>query len=186
MTSEFNARKAAQVVAYLANKEADARLNILKAIKLVYLADRESIRQSGFPILEDDYFSMPHGPVNSMTLRLANGQAKHPDWAALIEGRANHDLALTQTGRSCDWDELSEFDMRCLDLVWEQFGPLDRFSLRDWTHDPDNIPEWEDPKRSSAPIPIERILEAMGIDNADAQRQIIDDHRKIDRILMTL
>ena len=74
MVSGFNARKAAQVVAYLANKAPNGRLNILKAIKLVYLADRESLRQSGFPILDDDRFSMPHGPVNSTTLRLANGE----------------------------------------------------------------------------------------------------------------
>ena len=99
MVSGFNARKAAQVVAYLANKAPNGRLNILKAIKLVYLADRESLRQSGFPILDDDRFSMPHGPVNSTTLRLANGELEDASWSEIIADRSNHELSVTDAGK---------------------------------------------------------------------------------------
>ncbi len=49
MAMGFNARKAAQVVAYLANKTPQKRLNIVKAMKLVYLADRDSFQHYGFP-----------------------------------------------------------------------------------------------------------------------------------------
>jgi uncharacterized phage-associated protein len=186
MASGFNARKAAQVVAYLANKAPNARLNILKAIKLVYLADRESMRQSGFPILDDDRFSMPHGPVNSTTLRFANGEMEDVGWSELIEDRANHELAVTDTGKACDWDELSDAEIECLDKVWQNFGHMDKYALRDWTHDPKNVPEWEDPNGSSAPIPVRRILQNLSVKNADAHSQVIDDHRRINRLLANL
>ena len=141
MVSGFNARKAAQVVAYLANKAPNGRLNILKAIKLVYLADRESLRQSGFPILDDDRFSMPHGPVNSTTLRLANGELEDASWSEIIADRSNHELSVTDAGKICDWDELSDAEIQCLDTVWQEFGHMDPFVLRDWTHDPKNLPD---------------------------------------------
>ncbi len=49
----YNPVKAAQVIAYLAYKEPGKTLDVLKAIKLVYLADRESITQFGAPILDE-------------------------------------------------------------------------------------------------------------------------------------
>jgi uncharacterized phage-associated protein len=186
MASGFNARKAAQVVAYFANKSPNLRLNVLKAMKLVYLADRESLRQTGFPILDDDRFSMPHGPVNSMTLRLANGELEDASWSELIEDRSSHELSVTDAGQACDWDELSEAELQCLDKVWQEFGHMDRFALRDWTHDPKNIPEWEDPNGSAFPIPVRRILQNLAVENPDAHSQLIEDHRRIDQLLANL
>ena len=186
MASGFNARKAAQVVAYLANKSQNARLNILKAIKLVYLADRESLQRSGFPILDDERVSMPQGPVNSMTLRLVNGEIEDAGWSELIEDRANYELAITDAGKTCEWDELSDAEIACLDKVWQDFGHMDKYVLRDWTHDPNNVPEWEDPNGSSSPIPVRRILQNLGVQNADAHSQVIDDHRRINRLLANL
>ena len=186
MVSDFNARKAAQVVAYLANKAPNGRMNILKAIKLVYLADRESLRQSGFPILDDDRFSMPHGPVNSTTLRLANGELEEASWSELIEDRSNHELSVTDAGKICDWDELSDAETQCLDTVWQEFGHMEPFALRDWTHDPKNLPEWEDPNGSSFPIPIRRILQNLGVENANVHGHVIEDHRRVNRLLANL
>ena len=186
MASGFNARKAAQVVAYLANKAPDARLNILKAIKLVYLADRESLRQSGFPILDEHRYSLPNGPINSTTLNYVNGDLKDAAWSELIQDRANHELSVTPAGKACGWDELSEAEVQCLDKVWQDFGHMDGYALRDWTHDPKNIPEWEDPNGSSALIPVRRILQNLAIENADAHSQVIEDHHRINRLLANL
>jgi len=73
-SASYNARKAAQVIAYLAMKAGHARLPVLKAVKLVYLADRESLSRFGFPLLEEPQVSMPHGPVNSTTYSHINGE----------------------------------------------------------------------------------------------------------------
>jgi uncharacterized phage-associated protein len=186
MATGFNSRKAAQVVAYLAGKSPYARLNILKAIKLVYLADRESLRQSGFPIIDDEHVSMPNGPVNSMVLRLARGEVEDASWSELIRDRENHELSVTEAGKSCDWDELSDAEIQFLDKVWLEFGDMDPFALRDWTHDPNNIPEWEDPNGSSSPIPVRRILQNLAVENADTHSQVIEDHRRINRLLANL
>ena len=63
---------------------------------------------------------------------------------------------------------------------------MDPFVLRDWTHDPKNLPEWEDPNGSSFPIPIRRILQNLAVENADVHGHVIEDHRRINRLLANL
>ncbi|MET3615449.1 putative phage-associated protein [Rhizobium aquaticum] len=167
----YEPRKAAQLIAYLILKSGRDRLNVLKAIKLVYLVDRESIKRFGFPVLDEKRVSMPHGPVNSMTYSYIAGDydADAVGWSDFLRDRENHDVALASTSLNADdLDELSEADIECADAVWERFGGMDKYALRDWTHNPRNVPEWEDPQGGSNPIPLQRILNAVGV--ADAER----------------
>ena len=170
----YNAKKAAQVIAYFAAKTATKRIEIIKVIKLVYLADRESIRTSGFPIIDEDRFSMPHGPVNSMTYRHIQGEFDLSDcgWSDFLRDRSNHQVSVKHDAPS-DWDELSEAEIACLDQVWSDFGQMGQWEIRNWTHDSANVPEWEDPNGSSQIIPIERIMMAVGIDNHGEQAREI-------------
>jgi uncharacterized phage-associated protein len=62
----YNARKAAQVAAFFA-KAQGGKINVLKLVKLIYLADRLALETFEHPILEDKFVSMDHGPVNSIT-----------------------------------------------------------------------------------------------------------------------
>ena len=186
MVFDFNVRKAAQVVSYLANKNSNSRINILKVIKLVYLADRESILQTGFPIIDDDRVSMPHGPVNSMTLRFVKGELEDGSWSALIKRYGRYEILANTSESTVDCDELSESEIGCLDKVWETFGHMDRYALRDWTHDPRNVPEWTNPNGSSLPIPLRSIFEHLNCENADIQSQLVDDYRQINRLLANL
>ncbi len=68
----YNARKAAQVAAFFALSEG-GKINVLKLVKLIYLADRSAMEAFEAPILNDKFVSMDHGPVNSITLNLING-----------------------------------------------------------------------------------------------------------------
>ena len=183
----FNPRKAAQVVAYLALK-AGGKLDVLKAVKLVYLADRESIHQWGAPILDEQHVSMPHGPVNSSTYSHLNGEydLAAAGWSDYLEDRANHVVAVNAGVAADDLDELSDADVVSMDAVWEKFSHMDKWQLRDWTHDRNNIPEWEDPNSSSRPIPLERIMTLIGVENADAQAELVKDQRRIDRLFASL
>ena len=54
--------KLIQTVSYLLKKY-DYSLNYTKLIKELYLADRESIRRSGWSITGDSYRNLPYGPV---------------------------------------------------------------------------------------------------------------------------
>lgn len=183
----FNPRKAAQVIAYLALK-AGGKLDVLKAVKLVYLSDRESIKLWGAPVMDEQHVSMPHGPVNSSTYSYLNGEHDLAacGWSDYLEDRAHHVVAVNNGVGIDDLDELSDADIASMDAVWDRFGHMDKWQIRDWTHDRNNIPEWEDPHGSSRPIPLERIMTLVGIENADAQAELVKDQRRIGQILASL
>lgn len=113
---------------------------------------------------------MPHGPVNSLTYGHINGDYDLDacGWSDFLEDREHHNIALARPGISGDdLDELSDADLHCADAVWDRFGDMTAWQLRDWTHDPRNIPEWEDPNGGSTIIPLQRILHAVGVANAE-------------------
>lgn len=180
----YQPKKAAQLIAALILKGKGTHISILKAVKLVYLVDRESIRQFGFPVLDEDRYSMPLGPVNSMTYRHINGEVdlQQCGWAEVLEDRANFAIALVDPQISeDDLDELSDADLACVDAVWEQFGHMDKWALVNWTHDPANVPEWEDPNGGSNKIPFRRILQALNVQNADEVEAALAAQREIDQ-----
>jgi uncharacterized phage-associated protein len=183
MKNGFNARKAAQVAAYFC-REAGGTIPVLKLVKLIYLSDRESMLRTGFPITNDNFVSMTHGPVNSSTLDLISGNAEAPSWSDLISDRANHMVSLARETNDLDIDELSELDVDVLSAVWKTFGGMTKWQIRDWTHD--NCPEWEDPEGSCQPIPPARILKYLKVEGADEIAAEIAAYRKIDSVFESL
>ena len=186
----YDPHKAAQTIAYLIIKNGRNPLNILKTIKLVYLADRESVRRHGFPIQDEPHYSLPHGPVNSTTYEFIKGEV-HPDraagWSDVLTDRSDHRIGLRdQNIDAADLEELSDADTSILDSVWKQFGGMDQWQLRDWTHDPHNVPEWEDPNGSSQLIPLRRMMDALGIQNAASQEEAVQDSRHASEFLKAL
>jgi uncharacterized phage-associated protein len=181
MTNWFNERKAAQVAAFFCEKEGGA-ISVLKLMKLIYLSDRESMAQCGFPITNDYFVSMPHGPVNSMTLNLINGNSdeKKNGWNELISDRADHMVGLSRARTEADIEELSEFEIEVLETVWTEFGKMGRWEIRDWTHA--NCPEWEDPSGSCTPIPHERVLKFLKIEGADEIAAEISELRHVESV----
>jgi uncharacterized phage-associated protein len=157
----YDVRKAAQVAAFFA-KAAGGKINVLKLVKLIYLADREAMGAFDAPILHDKFVSMDHGPVNSVTLNHINGLAEEKkEWSEFITDRHGHFVALTSDDLNIrDLDELSKAEIKVLRYIWERFSEMDGFALAEYTHK--NCPEWEDPHGSSTPIPIERIFKFLG------------------------
>lgn len=186
----YDPRKAAQTIAYFAVKNGRNPLNILKAVKLVYLADRESVRRYGFPIQDEPHYSLPHGPVNSTTYEFMKGEVpphRSGGWGEFLTDRANHRIGLRDRDIDPDnLDELSDADIAVLDDIWDRFGHMDQWQLVDWTHDPHNVPEWEDPNGSSQPIPLRRMMDALGIENAADQEQIVQDSRRASAFLKAI
>lgn len=173
----FNEKKAAQVAAFFLfmASQRDANITILKLMKLMYLAERSSYEQYGEPIIGDALVSMPNGPVLSGTLELINfGSLKSSDcgWDELIAERSGRDMALKSVDlikSEDDLRELSESDLEILRSIWSQFGRWPALKLRDYTHDPKNCPEWEDPDGSSIPIKLERLFEVLGFPNEESK-----------------
>ncbi len=183
MPDWFKTKKAAQVAAFFAAK-GGGEIPVLKLVKLVYLADRESMRLTCYPITNDKFVSMPHGPANSMTLNYIDGNLQSGEWSALLQDRAGHMMGLARPRSEDDISELSQQDIEVLESVWGQFGAMSRYQLRDWTHD--NCKEWEDPKGSSHPIPPARILKFLGVDGADEIGAEIAGERRIESLFESL
>lgn len=184
----FNERKVAQMAAFLLRKGGDRmshlelielmklhgirywqasrlhgdRMSHLKLMKLLYLADREAMGRYGAPISGDRIVAMPHGPVLSMTLNLMDGDVESSSggWDSLISDKENHELSLKRTITNDDLYELSQADIDVLETVWKQFGRMDKWAIRDYTHD--HCPEWTDPNGSSVPTLYENVFRALG------------------------
>ena len=137
----------------------------LKLMKLMYLADREAMREYGFPMTGDHFVSMPHGPVLSNTLSHINDEAKSsPDggWDTWISDKENYQVALVREANEETLDYLSRADLKVLEGIWAKFGKMTKYQIRDYTHDAKNCPEWKDPKGSSCPIHYTTVFEALG------------------------
>ncbi|MBM3564937.1 MAG: DUF4065 domain-containing protein [Alphaproteobacteria bacterium] len=178
---EFKVRKAAQVAAYFALAEGGS-INVLKLVKLIYLADRKFMELYDSPILNDKLVSMDHGPVNSVTFDYINGcENKRTEWDAYIKDREGHIVILSDAKISvADLDELSRAELKVLEEVWSQFKGWDGFQVRDYTHK--YCLEWENPNGSSAPIPYERVFKFLGKENFSILAANIESERQIDRL----
>ena len=184
----FSGRKVAQMAAYFTTREG-GRIDILKLIKLLYLADREAMSSYGFPISFDSAVSMDHGPVLSRTYDLINGCVSGPDgeaWESIISDRKDHEVALRRPLAREDYDQLSEADFEILDSIWAKFGHLNKWALVKYTHE--NCKEWKDPNHSSYPITESEIFRALGRGENEIPDLVdcIKAERELDRIFARL
>lgn len=182
----FNDRKAGQVAAYFANA-ASGRIGLLKLIKLIYLADREAMRTFGTPITFDRLVAMPHGPVNSQVLDLANGFSRGSSgWAEWISARDGNALRPLRPATTAELDELSPAELSILEQVWDEFGGRTGPDLRTYTHD--HCPEWRDPNGGALPITYEDVFRAVGRTEEEARRlaERVEDQKRLDNVFEAL
>lgn len=165
MSAAFKEEVAAHMAAYLIRKSPGQALLRTKLIKLLYLAERQCLKTNGYSISNDDFVSMPFGPVPSNALNLADGKGgPNGPWETLIQCTKDGDKfrytlredALRNNGPG----HLSQWGRERLDEVWGEFGHMTGAELTKYTHA--NCPEWEDPGEGSKPIMLATILEAVG------------------------
>lgn len=180
MVSCFDEKKATEMAAYFLRKADGRRMSYLKLLKLLYIADREALRRWGYPLTGDSYFSLDHGPVNSRIMDLIREDPQFLNsacWTNHIQIE-QYDVELMQdipVGR------LSQADIELLDEVFREYGHLNKYQLRDLTHD---FPEWEDPKGSRLPITYQDILKAVGrLDEAEEIAEEIEMYNFAKRTL---
>ena len=134
--------KATQALAYFAQREGGA-IDKLKALKLVFFADRYHLRNYGRPVIGDAYWAMKRGPVASTTKDVAEGTSELSDPETQYAGdfidpaRAN---SVIQGKRAPDLGVFSETDREALAFAYETFGHLNPIEISDLTHD---YPEWK-------------------------------------------
>lgn len=134
------------------------RMSYMKLIKLMYLADRKSLIETGYPITGDRLVSMDRGPVLSRVLNLITDDCFSPDsqWRRYISEPSSYEIELNEVPPT---DELSEYEIAVIGDIVDQFGHMDRWMLVEYTHE---LPEWTDPEGSSLQIDERVILRAAG------------------------
>jgi uncharacterized phage-associated protein len=129
-------------------------MGMLKLLKLMYLADRASLIETGFPISGDAVVAMDMGPVLSNTYN----RLKPEGGLGFIThepGNVRLDAPPPTDGR------LSDYEIEVVRRVFEKFGHMSGQQLTNYLHQ--HAPEWEaPPPGSSRPIDPAAILRAAG------------------------
>lgn len=137
--------KITQVLNFFATK-AGGTINRMKALKLMFLADRYHLRKYARLVSNDRYVAMKLGPIPSLALDIAEGDTQLPD---TVQEHANKYVAPVnqynyKSVEPVDYDVFSETDIEALEFSWSNFGNLNQWDISDFTH---NYPEWEKHKR---------------------------------------
>ena len=175
----FKFDKAVQAAAYLLRRESSREMNYMRLLKVLYIADRESIRETGRPITGDRVAAMKQGPVLSEIFDLIKGyNLRYPEWSRFIQRNEYKVRLVDEPGLA----NLSRFDVETLEWVAEEHRSRDEWDLVEFTH---NFPEWRknDPGDSQMKwIPFTDIIEALGR-TADPE---IEEEAKEDRAFARL
>ena len=167
MRFRFNEKKSAQAAARLLRSHGGG-MPYIALIKLLYLADRESLIQTGSPITGDRMVSMKYGPVLCEILDFIRGEdpsSPQPAvWFDYITVPSNHNVCLRPPDP--ELDELSPKELRVLDEIHRKYGGLDRSALVRYTR---LLPEWRDPGASVLDIDPRDILRFAGWDEESIQ-----------------
>ena len=171
-------KKTTQAGAYLLSK-ANGKMPYLKLLKLLYLADRESLLESEHAMTGDHYVSMKNGPVLSETYDFIKGQSNQSEyWQFHIQTNGYTTILVNDPGIN----ELSPYDLGILDNVFSHYGNMNRWDIVELTHE---FPEWVNPGPTSKEIPLSKILQALGYQNKNLERVLknLEYQTKVDQIL---
>jgi uncharacterized phage-associated protein len=146
---ETSHEKTTQALNYLAVKS-DGAIDRMKALKLIFFADRYHLRKYGRPVTGDTYWAMKRGPVASLAANLAAYDTcssefledAERDYAATFLTPGPEFLVASK--QPVDRDVFSATDLEALDFAWAEFGKLPSWQLYRVTH---AYPEWR--KRSA-------------------------------------
>ena len=175
----FNNRKSTQTINYFVRKFPDLRLNKMKALKLLWAADRYHLRKYGRPIVGDNYVAMKNGPVQSVTKDILErdsylqDQVEYGDKFLKIVGYELESIA------GVDENVFSDTDLEALEFAFVNFGDLDKWELCELTH---KYPEW---KKFKEELLSKRILvEVMDYTDFFKNSIIPDDNFTLDKDIL--
>jgi uncharacterized phage-associated protein len=176
MPFQFNQERTTQAVAFLLKQSDNRRENYMRLIKLLYIADRESLKETGRPITGDRFIAMERGPVLSQVYDLIMGRSpRSAEWQAFIGTRPRYEVELVSEPGD---GELSQYDKDKLAEVWTRYENLDEWAMVKETH---KLREWKrnEPRPSSSkPIALSDVLAAVGL-TQNRQKEIFQNAREL-------
>lgn len=173
-TFPFEFRKAMQAIGVLHAAECAAQVAYYRLLKLLYIAEREFLKETGRPIVGGANVAMEAGPLSSPIYDLIKGE--HPDspeWEKCFSRTGKRYLTMLANPGT---DELSKREIKKLHEVAERLGDRDDEELRMIVH---GFPEQERHFKvgTSTPIPLESVLEALGMETA--KESILADAERV-------
>src|SRR3989338_9736554 len=137
--------KITQILNYLArNAGSQNIIRRIKAIKLIYFADRYHLRKYGRLVTEDAYCGMKFGPVASLALNIARRTRLTPEMLGYInEYLKDIEEHYFASIHEVDMDYLANTDIEALDFSIQNFSKMEEFDLCDLSH---SYPEWDSKK----------------------------------------
>jgi uncharacterized phage-associated protein len=168
----FNEVKTTQAAAFLLKKNG-GKMNYMKLIKLLYLADREALSRWERPITGDSYVSMDNGPVLSKVLDKINSGGSpfgvKSYWHEYISSPDNYNIKLLK--KKSEYEELSPRERELLISILIRYKKYNKWQMVEICHK--ILPEWNNPYGTSIPIRIEDILKA--IKRTERDIELIED-----------
>lgn len=154
----FCVQKAVQAAGVVLREEPGHKMNYMKLLKLLYIAERESLRHSGRMIIGSRIFAVQRGLILGEVLDLINSQHMAVGvWDKHID-RERYNLSLKSSPGVGD---LCRLDINLLQEITRRHKEDDEWDMVKITH---QFKEWENNKPGSSrkEIPISEILEAVG------------------------
>lgn len=161
MTDSFHFQyaKAAQSVATLLRLEEHRSMNYYRLLKLLYIADRESVRQAGRPIIGGRLIAMERGPLHSTGFDLMKGKDIQTPWWSKFFRVRNYDVEMMEDPGNGD---LSRKEIDLLNRVHADFETDDDWEVGRKTHEFPEFKKNEPPRGKSQTIAFEDLLEGVG------------------------
>lgn len=161
---KFDLGKTIQAVGVLLEPEHGRRMAYIRVLKLLYIADRESLKETHRPITGDNPIAMKNGPLLEGTYKLIRGlHLAFPQWSKFFQ-KEHYQIAMLENPGV---DRLAPYDIEKLQEVARRYEDLDDWELVDLVHE---FEEWKKNVRgtSSSHIPLEDIMTGVGCADATA------------------
>ncbi|MGH6872420.1 MAG: Panacea domain-containing protein [Rhizomicrobium sp.] len=173
----YRSRKAAQICAKFANLNGGI-IDKLKVIKLVYFAERQFLADHHLPMLFDEFYSLPHGPICSSTLNGLDGLLHKEVWNEFLQRDGRDKIVSMKKFERDELDEISDAELIAIEKVWGELGKYSAWEIRDYSHD--KCPEYTLVTEGRLPISYREVLAAMGEEDAEAVEREISDFRRLE------
>lgn len=165
MQCRFDITKAVQAISVIFNEESADSLEYLRVLKLLYIAERESIAETGRPIIGDRIVAMNNGPVMSTVYNLAKERPVNPAqweaWNPYIRSSGRYLISLVENPGV---GKLTKYEMSKIRDVTKRYIGTDQWEIVEETH---RFIEWirNHKKDTSVTISMQNIFEALGKQN---------------------
>lgn len=149
---KIDEHKRINAILFFTCKSPSNKINRLKLMKLLWIADRIHLNRYGRMILKDQYFALPHGPVPSKTKEISEIGIDD-----VISTLGKYDVVAED---NFDKKYFSVSDLEVMNEVWDTLGTTGCFKLEEFSH---QFPEWtrykEQLKDKSQPFRYPMIME---------------------------